>query len=101
MREELGGKLISGGTTMGRWVIEALGCKSCRVQETQRWAHSRDYGVLVANPFPVDVKANRGLETVVDPGTVFRLQFGVQVHDSANRDAYDPKKAYQRYLAQP
>lgn len=65
------------------------------------WAHSRDYGVLVANPFPVDVKANRGLETVVEPGTVFRLRFGIQVHDSADRDAYDPKKAYQRYLGQP
>ena len=24
------------------------------------WSHSRDYGVLVANPFPVDNKANRG-----------------------------------------
>ena len=65
------------------------------------WAHSRDYGLLVANPFPVDVKENRDKTTVIEPGKTFRLRFGVQVHDTANREGYDPKAAYQRYLAQP
>ena len=65
------------------------------------WAHSRDYGLLVANPFPVDVKENREKTTVIDAGKTFRLRFGVQVHDTADRASYDPKAAYERYLAQP
>lgn len=65
------------------------------------WAHSRDYGLLVANPFPVDVKENRALTKVVPPGATFRLRFGVQVHESSSRDGYDPTAAYQRYVKQP
>ena len=65
------------------------------------WAHSRDYGLLVANPFPVDIKKNRDKTTVIEPGKPFTLHFGVQVHDTADRASYDPKAAYQRYLAQP
>ena len=32
------------------------------------WSHSRDYGVLVANPFPVDLKPNRGIQTEIRSG---------------------------------
>ena len=43
------------------------------------WSHSRDYGLLVANPFPVDKKENREKTTVIEPGKTFQLRFGVQV----------------------
>jgi hypothetical protein len=65
------------------------------------WAHSRDYGLLVANPFPVDVKENRDKTTVIEAGETYRLRFGVQVHDTADRASYDPKASYERYLEQP
>jgi putative heme-binding domain-containing protein len=62
------------------------------------WAHSRDYGVLVANPFPVDRPENRDKKITVKPGESFRLMFGVQVHEHSARENYDPAKANQRYL---
>ena len=65
------------------------------------WAHSRDYGLLVANPFPVDVKENRDKTTVIEAGEPYRLRFGIQVHDTADRASYDPKASYERYLAKP
>lgn len=65
------------------------------------WAHSRDYGLLVANPFPVDVKENRDKTTVIKAGDPYRLSFGIQVHDAADRSSYDPKASYERYLTKP
>jgi hypothetical protein len=65
------------------------------------WAHSRDYGLLVANPFPVDVKENRNKTTVIEAGEPYRLRFGIQVHDTANRSNYDPKASYERYITKP
>ena len=65
------------------------------------WAHSRDYGLLVANPFPVDVKENRDKTTVIEAGEPYRLRFGIQVHDTADRASYNPKANYERYLAKP
>jgi len=62
------------------------------------WSHSRDYGVLVVNPFPVDRPANRHLKTTVEAGETFRLRFGVQVHESDTAAAYDPKAAFASYL---
>jgi hypothetical protein len=61
------------------------------------WAHSRDYGVLVANPFPVDNKENQGKKTVVEPEKPLRLRFGVLVHDCAADEAFDAKAAAKRY----
>ena len=63
------------------------------------WSHSRDYGVLVANPFPVDRKPNRHLTRKVNPEEEFRLRFGVQIHDHPQREQFDPKKSYQRYVS--
>ena len=65
------------------------------------WAHSRDYGLLVANPFPVDMKENRDKITVIEVGETYRLRFGIQVHDTADRATYDPKASYKRYLEKP
>jgi len=61
------------------------------------WSHSRDYGVLVANPFPVDVKQNRKQRVDVNPGDSFRLRFGVLVHDSDVDKPLDRQAAWKRY----
>ncbi|MEX2587456.1 MAG: PVC-type heme-binding CxxCH protein [Actinomycetota bacterium] len=62
------------------------------------WSHSRDYGVLVANPFPVDIEENRGTRTTVSPGEAFRLRFGILIHDAEPGSPLDRKEAYHRYL---
>lgn len=62
------------------------------------WSHSRDYGLLVANPLPVDRAENRDKKITIKPGEEFHLQFGIQVHEHAARDDYDPAASYQRYL---
>ena len=62
------------------------------------WSHSRDYGVLVANPFPVDIKANRHKKVNLAEGNELRLRFGVQIHDHADRSDYDPNAVHQDYL---
>jgi len=63
------------------------------------WSHSRDYGFLAANPFPVDRPENRSRETVVSPGMIFSLRFGVLVHEHEPASDFDRAAAYRRYLA--
>ena len=65
------------------------------------WAHSRDYGVLVANPFPIDRKENREEKTWVQPGDSFRLHFGVQVHEHPTANEFKAATAYARFLKRP
>jgi len=62
------------------------------------WSHSRDYGLLVANPFPVDRPENRDIKTTVEAGQTFRLRFGVQVHEHGEAADYDPAAAFRFYL---
>ena len=102
-----GGKNEKGtwGMTDAWWdYFGPLGGKSAGIQimsgpgNPAVWAHSRDYGVLVANPFPVDRPENRDKKITVQPGESFRLKFGVQVHEHNTRENYDPAKANQRYL---
>jgi hypothetical protein len=62
------------------------------------WAHSRDYGLIVANPFPVDREANRDRRVSFGPGAKVRLRFGVLVHDSPLREDFDRDQAFQRYV---
>jgi putative membrane-bound dehydrogenase-like protein len=64
------------------------------------WAHSRDYGVLVANPFPVDKAPNRDKKTMVSAGDVFRLQFGIQIHDHMDKASFDAGASYRRFQVQ-
>ena len=64
------------------------------------WSHSRDYGVLVANPFPVDKAPNRDKKTWVQAGEVFRLQFGIQIHEHPDKASFDPVASYQRFQVQ-
>lgn len=64
----------------------------------QVWSHSRDYGCLVANPFPVDRRENRGKLTVVEPGREHRLRFAVIVHEGDLKARFDRKAAYRAYV---
>ena len=45
------------------------------------WSHSRDYGVLVANPFPVEIPENRDLVTEVAVDDRLHLNFEIQVNE--------------------
>lgn len=49
------------------------------------WAHSRDYGVVVINPFPKQPKERREpyVRTRVKKGEAFRLRYAVLIHDNA------------------
>ena len=48
------------------------------------WSHSRDYGVLVANPFPKQPKERREpyVKTWVKKGQPFRISYAVLIHDT-------------------
>lgn len=62
------------------------------------WSHSRDYGVLVANPFPVDRPPNRSKRHTVQPGESFRLRFAVLIHDhSRGNPEFDPAEVWTRH----
>jgi|CXWL01.1.fsa_nt_gi hypothetical protein len=62
------------------------------------WSHSRDYGLLVANPFPVDRPENRGKQTTIKPGEAFRLRFAILVHETASEASIDREAIYERFL---
>lgn len=63
------------------------------------WSHSRNYGCLVANPFAIDKKANRNIQTLVSANQTFRLRFGVLIHDQPKGQPINGAKNYHRYLA--
>ena len=50
----------------------------------ESWAHSRDYGVLVANPFPKQTKNQREpqVKTLVKKGDRFRLEYNILIHEN-------------------
>ncbi len=58
------------------------------------WGHTRDYGVMVANPFPRQPKERREpyVTTKVEKGEVYRLGYSVVVHEGA----VDPKAIAER-----
>jgi putative heme-binding domain-containing protein len=64
------------------------------------WSHSRDYGLLVANPFQVAKGKNLALTNPVAAGAEFRLSFGVYVHgrSAADESHLDRNGIYQEYL---
>jgi len=47
------------------------------------WAHSRDYGALVANPFPRQPKERREpyVTTTIPKGKPFRLRYSLLLHE--------------------
>jgi hypothetical protein len=49
------------------------------------WAHSRDYGIVVANPFPrpPGERAEPFVKTVVHPRDRFRLRYSILIYETA------------------
>ena len=64
------------------------------------WAHSRDYGVLVANPFPVDIKKNREIKTPLPKDTALELRFGLWAYDLPADTMPDLQTVWRSYLKQ-
>lgn len=66
------------------------------------WLHARDYGLVVANPFPRQPQERREpfVETWVRQGEVFRLRFAVCFYDLPGR-SLDSEEAYLRYTSDP
>jgi putative membrane-bound dehydrogenase-like protein len=59
------------------------------------WSHSRDYGLLVANPFPRQPKerAEPYVKTVVRKGESLRLRYGILIHEGG----LDREAAWENY----
>jgi hypothetical protein len=62
------------------------------------WFHSRDYGMIVANPFGRQTfgKGEKS-SIVVQPGEKFRLRFGILVHNGPVGSHPDLAAAYEDY----
>jgi hypothetical protein len=61
--------------------------------------HTRDYGLMVANPFGRSVfKKGPAQRTEVPPGRPFRLRFGILLHAGHSEDHFDAAAAYQDFL---
>ena len=77
----------AGGRRVGLFVVPSLdNARRC-------WMHTRDYGLVVANPFPKQPKERREpyVKTVVKKGTPYRLSYGLLLHD-APKDAVPVRK---------
>ncbi|MEM7009842.1 MAG: PVC-type heme-binding CxxCH protein [Verrucomicrobiota bacterium] len=77
----------TGGKQVGLLVVPHPGnLSSC-------WAHSRDYGVLVSNPFPKQPKERREpyVTTKVKKGERYRLRYTVLIHE-VDAASFDPAK---------
>lgn len=57
------------------------------------WSHSRDYGVLVANPFPKQPKERREpyVTTTIKQGDRLRLRYTLLIHEGP-ADTFDPAR---------
>ncbi|MBI3852385.1 MAG: PmoA family protein [Verrucomicrobia bacterium] len=67
----------------------------------QSWFHSRDYGLVVANPFGQNAftKGEKS-RVVVKSGERFRLRFGLLIHSSPQDKPLNRVAAYQTSLAE-
>jgi hypothetical protein len=62
------------------------------------WWHSRDYGLLSANPFgPRVLPAPAGGKLVIKPGEELRLRFAALFYSTASSSPVDPEGAYRAY----
>jgi len=63
------------------------------------WFHSRDYGLLVANPFGQNAFTKGQLSRMaVAPGKRFRLGFGLLIHSAPQDRPFDRPFAHQAFL---
>ena len=71
------------GPLDGHWVGMTVLSDNSNVRPS--WSHARDYGFLAVNPFGrAAFTKGEPSRIVVKPGEVFRLRFGVFVHESAS-----------------
>jgi putative membrane-bound dehydrogenase-like protein len=61
------------------------------------WMHTRDYGLIAANPFPKQPKERREpyVKTVIKKGEPFRLSYGVLIHDEPVGSTLDRKSTFE------
>ena len=67
----------------------------------ESWAHSRDYGVLVANPFPKQPQERREpyVKTLIKKGEKLKMQYRVLIHEN-QKGQFDPKRIADHLLNQ-
>jgi len=67
----------------------------------ESWAHSRDYGVLVANPFPKQPQERREpyVKTLIKKGEKLKMQYRVLIHEN-QKGKFDPKRIAEHLLNQ-
>jgi len=67
---------------------------------TQCWSHSRDYGVLVSNPFPKQPKERREpyITTTIKKGERYRLRYSILVYES-DLSSFDREALAERVIA--
>jgi len=60
---------------------------------TKSWSHSRDYGALVANPFPKQPQERREpyVKTLIKKGEKLKMQYRVLIHEN-QKGKFDPKR---------
>lgn len=66
----------------------------------QSWSHSRDYGVLVANPFPKQPSERREpyITTTIKKGERLRLRYRILIHEVPTQ-SFDPVRLADRIRA--
>lgn len=66
------------------------------------WMHTRDYGLIAANPFPKQPKERREpyVRTLIKKGEPYRLSYGVLIHDQAAKTELDRKAIYESVAGQ-
>lgn len=64
------------------------------------WMHVRDYGLVVANPFPRQPKERREpyVRTVVRRGEPYRLSYALLIHDRAAGEPFDQEQVYRESI---
>jgi len=84
------------GTIDGKWV----GLTVLTGPENFRpcWCHARDYGFLAMNPFGRQAFTKEAPSRIaIKPGEVFRLRYGVVIHESAAEADYGVQAIYQEF----
>ena len=68
---------------------------------TKSWSHSRDYGALVANPFPKQPQERREpyVKTLIKKGEKLKMQYRVLIHEN-QKGKFDPKRIAAHLLNQ-
>ena len=66
------------------------------------WMHTRDYGLIAANPFAKQPKERREpyVKTMIKKGETYRLSYGVLIHDQPAKAELDRKAVYESLARQ-